>query len=484
MKRERCPGCGGTLNVESEMWTAGTRRLTRTLLCDSCGSRFESSVDWPRAVPPSERARPRHAAWRVVGWVSLALLCMWLALRSMDYGTVRVAVYSAVARAAESFLHPAWGVGLLTLAVVALGASRRRRRPEYPRAALAPAVQLRAESRERISVVFSDARGAVGRDAAVERSLEAEHRVAETFQAIARRTSSLSAGAGGVWTREQVENAQRELYSLGLTIGTELLGGSSDIAEALADLPGDHLQLGIPGDLAAVPWELMVPRRGGQYLWQLFSVTRQLRVDAVAGKSCESSGTRNMLVLANLEAGAPGRELAAAEREAGELLELGATRPESLKVVRKSPRDASELRGLLRGGFDIVHFAGHTAELMGGGAGWVLGAGETVDPSSVLPEVAPALVFANACSSGTDGRTGIGESARALMEAGVLNYVCTLAELHDEGSASFARAFYSALARGETLGRALTSARAALMGVHPFTWANYVLYGDPTLRLL
>jgi CHAT domain-containing protein len=69
------------------------------------------------------------------------------------------------------------------------------------------------------------------------------------------------------------------------------------------------------------------------------------------------------------------------------------------------------------------------------------------------------------------------------MLAGVPAYLCTLAELHDAGSADFSVAFYRAVLGGATLGRAVTAARTALLGRHPITWANYVLYGDPALTL-
>jgi CHAT domain-containing protein len=71
-----------------------------------------------------------------------------------------------------------------------------------------------------------------------------------------------------------------------------------------------------------------------------------------------------------------------------------------------------------------------------------------------------------------------------MMKAGVSACLCTLWQLHDSGSASFGGSFYRALLGGATLGTALTAARTALLGSHPITWANYVLYGDPALRLL
>jgi CHAT domain-containing protein len=77
----------------------------------------------------------------------------------------------------------------------------------------------------------------------------------------------------------------------------------------------------------------------------------------------------------------------------------------------------------------------------------------------------------------------VADAARALMLAGVPAYLCTIAELHDAGSAAFSGAFYRAVLGGGTLGSAVTAARTALLGSHPIIWANYVLYGDPALTL-
>jgi len=63
-------------------------------------------------------------------------------------------------------------------------------------------------------------------------------------------------------------------------------------------------------------------------------------------------------------------------------------------------------------------------------------------------------------------------------------YLGTLWELHDAGSAAFALAFYRSLFDGDTLGASVRSAREQSFRFHAFAWANYVLYGDPTARLI
>ncbi|MFH1689420.1 MAG: CHAT domain-containing protein [Candidatus Eisenbacteria bacterium] len=446
--------------------------------CSQCGARFE-------VKRPGGRGRSPTA---VLAWTAILLLVAWGLLRSFDYSTVRVSVYAGVARGVEAFLHPAWAAILVLLAVCLFLVSRRRATPPAVAAAVAPAVQLRAEPPGMISVVVEGSRDAVAGDRVVERDLAAEERVVEAFHALARRTAAFTGiGGGGGWSGAQIEDARREIYALGVTIGNELLGGSSRVADCLIDLPGDHLQLGVQRELSGIPWELMVARRGGDHLWQLFSVTRQLRdVAGVRPAPPRSSRPCRLLLLANLEAGVPGRDLPAAEREAADILELGATRPDLMRVVRKSPRSFAELRGLVEEGFDVIHFAGHTGSSEGLERGWVLANGVPVSPGELFAGGAPAptLVFANACSSNPrGGGENVADAARALMLAGVPAYMCTLAELHDSGSAAFSSSFYRAVLKGATLGRAITAARTALLGRHPVTWANYVLYGDPALSL-
>lgn len=419
--------------------------------------------------------------------VVVFLAAVWLVLRSIDY-VDRVSVYGAVSTAAEAFIHPLWFVALLVCAAAILTVSRVRRSPVPAPTVLAPEVQLRAEPPGKMSVVFSGNRDALVSDVIVDRDVTEEERIVDAFDALARRTVAFEGRESrrGGWKRQEIEEAHREIYALGLSIGTAILGSSGEAARALVDLPGDHLQLGIQPEFARIPWELMVPRPGGSYLWQLFSVSRQMRDCAAQARTQRARrGPARMLLLANPEAGVPGRDLPAAEREANELMDLAAGRPEAIRIIRKSPRSAEELTRVLRAEFDIIHFAGHTGRADGEGT-WVLSEGEAVDPAELFASAArvPSLVFANACRSNPSGGGARAvDAAQSMLRLGVASYVCTLSELHDEGSAAFSAAFYRSALNGATLAGSMTRAREMLMGSHPITWANYVLYGDPISRL-
>ncbi len=495
MNREACPRCGGKLATEEERWSGTDRTVRRTVRCEACGGRFETTADSAGnragsvgAGSAGARSRSPRAAVPLL-WIVAALVVLWGALRSIPYGgrsAIYRAVYHGAAAVFEAFLHPAWLGALLALAVaLVVWRWRGMERAQPLRAAMTPDVHLRAEPPGKLTAMIADSRGASGRDFVSARNPEAEAAILTAFDELARRSLAFGAAAPG---RDEIADWQRRVYSLGVGLGDALLGEDSEARGRIADLPGDHLLLRLQPELARFPWELMVPRPGGQFLWQLFNTSRQIRDELGAPPNrSRRPGPLRLLLLANLEAGSPGRELPDAEREAALLLDLAAERPDLLRAERKSPRSARELKLLLTEGFDVVHFASHTSHTEGR-TGWVLGDGEAVSPDDLgsRPDVPPLLVFANSCGSGADTgleESGSADTARQFLRWGVPAYLGTLWELHDAGSASFARAFYRELAGGATLGGAVTAARAALLGAHPITWANYVLYGDPALNL-
>lgn len=426
-------------------------------------------------------------------WAVALLIALWIVLRLLPYAD-RARVYRGVASAFEAFLHPASLVALVVVGV-AVAVTRRRRRPVRAPSGvtITSDVHLRAEPPGRVTVVFSDGRGGLERDFVFERRPADEERILTGFDALASRMASFRAagdprGHGARATSEEIDEARREIRALGLGIGETFLGGAADVRDRLLDLPGDHLLLRIQPELARIPWELLVAHERGRFLWQIFHISRQIR-DEVSTPSAarERSGAVRLLVLADLEAGAAGRGLPAAEREAHDLLELSARFPDRLRAIRKTPRSPGELRTLIEQGFDVVHFAGHGDFGDRGEPGWIMADGQIALLDEIFrgAAVPPLLVFANSCGAGpsaTRTARGLADAARAVLKHGVRAYLGTLWALHDGGSAAFASSFYAALVTGSTLASAVTAARESLLGAHPFTWANYVLYGDPALR--
>lgn len=435
-------------------------------------------------------ARSNGAPPGALLWVVVGIAALWAILKVLPYAD-RARVYGVVAAGFEAFLHPASLVVLIALAFALAAARRRvRRKPVAALSELTEDVHLRAEPPGHVSVVFSAGRSGLERDFVFDRRPDDEERILAGFDALARRMATFApASPGARATREEIGEAHREIRALGLRMGELFLGASPAATDRLLDLPADHLLLRITPELARIPWELLVAREGGQFLWQLFHVSRQIRDEVASPPAARGiGGPVRLLLLADLEAGGGGRGLPAAEREARELLELSARAPERLRVVRKTPRSGEEIRTLIAQGFDIVHFAGHAEAHGESGPGWALARGAVAALDGLFEgAAAPLLVFANACGSGGGPqRTGesLNDAARVTLRQGVGAYVGTLWELHDAGSAAFAASFYRALVKGSTLGAAVTAARNAVLDAHPFTWANYVLYGDPALRAL
>jgi hypothetical protein len=162
---------------------------------------------------------------------------------------------------------------------------------------------------------------------------------------------------------------------------------------------------------------------------------------------------------------------------------------------------------LQSGRYDLVHFAGHARfspeapEL----SGWLFADGEVLTPAMLEnTENAPALIFANACLSGSlspgaassaGGKTSprddallVASLADEFLRRGVADYIGTAWPVPDGPARTFAEIFYKTLFEDPSkhLGGALQEARMHLYDNRPknstreSAWAAYQHYGDPT----
>ena len=165
------------------------------------------------------------------------------------------------------------------------------------------------------------------------------------------------------------------------------------------------------------------------------------------------------------------------------------------------PADRLEVLALLlRGGYDLVHYAGHgdfDAE-QPNRVGWVF-AGGLLTPGEIgrLDRV-PEIIVSNACLSARTSLTLEGnrraDAARTeaglvpsladeFFHLGVRNYVGTAWEVNDVGAELFAETFYGSLLAREPFGEAVRTAREVLWkerDLYGALWAAYQHYGDPT----
>jgi CHAT domain-containing protein len=103
----------------------------------------------------------------------------------------------------------------------------------------------------------------------------------------------------------------------------------------------------------------------------------------------------------------------------------------------------------------------------------------------------PLFFFMNACDTAQTSSASslfkdsydIFDLARSFLETGAY-LIGNRSKVGDQGAGAFAKAFYQAMIAGDSLGRAVRSARIACRkagAADDFSWASYILYGDPRL---
>jgi hypothetical protein len=155
---------------------------------------------------------------------------------------------------------------------------------------------------------------------------------------------------------------------------------------------------------------------------------------------------------------------------------------------------------LLRGEYDLVHYAGHGDfdPDQPNRVGWLFARGLLTPGEIGRLERVPAVIVSNACLSARTSnvvrdaqrvdvtRTEAGllpSLADEFFKLGVRNYVGTAWEVNDVGAELFARKFYGSLLEGDTFGESVRLARKALWqdrDTYGALWAAYQHYGDPT----
>ena len=152
--------------------------------------------------------------------------------------------------------------------------------------------------------------------------------------------------------------------------------------------------------------------------------------------------------------------------------------------------------------YDIIHYTGHTyIDSDPHESGWLLSNGKVLRAREIKKAGAsPILVFSNSCASSKGighlpkEENGIQKKnsylnyfADAFVRTGINHYIGTNWKLEDSQSAcEFALHFYRSIFDAKSIGQALFEAREfarASFAENDLTWANYVLHGDPSIRI-
>lgn len=265
------------------------------------------------------------------------------------------------------------------------------------------------------------------------------------------------------------------------------------IKEKLATTSATIVTLRLEDTLVQIPWELI--HDGENFFCRRFATGRL----ASTSQTLTARSTRmptvpfNVLVLAD-----PRGDLAAAYQEGLEIKRFLDARRNRFRVDFKSqPADIAYVKKNLRD-YDIVHYAGHVCydDANPSNSGWLLSDGTLrADEIAAMGglEPMPALLFVNGCASGLTDEWKNGDQeqpifglANAFLLSGVRHYIGTFREFTDQSHGDFATHFYAAAGDGESIGKALRSARRAQMNGGQglaLAWTNYMLYGDPAACL-
>ncbi|GAA4263582.1 CHAT domain-containing protein [Dactylosporangium darangshiense] len=137
----------------------------------------------------------------------------------------------------------------------------------------------------------------------------------------------------------------------------------------------------------------------------------------------------------------------------------------------------------------LVHFAGHGRydEARPERSGLVFDSG-ILTPLGLPPLDGSPIVFGNACQSGLLNGGGPAAAAwtglaASFLLSGAANYLGSLWPIYDDSSRALAEEFYELLCAGVPVGEALRRARLAIHAAGDPTWAAFVLFGCPRIRV-
>ena len=220
-------------------------------------------------------------------------------------------------------------------------------------------------------------------------------------------------------------------------------------------------------------------------------INRRLAVAGVPVKSQFSQPTKkgklNVLLIVNPTGDLPGTVAESSAVRA--ILDQQKDRVNLTVLTGEEASKAAVIKAL--GESDILHYCGH-AFFDGPGAdesGLVLAGRElltTADLSGISS--LPRMAFVNACEAGrvrgSEMETEAAAFAELFLRSGVEAYLGTYWEVRDSAAASFSTDVYVQLATGKTLESAVLTARKGLLEKDEPDWANYILFGGGSFRLV
>jgi hypothetical protein len=285
--------------------------------------------------------------------------------------------------------------------------------------------------------------------------------------------------------------SQAELAKRGARIAELLFG--ADAARVLGSVAGSELVVLHDDSASGIPYEALSWSADGKAVTPATSggLVRHLLVPGIVAERALTrpprAGRLGILVVIN-----PLGDLPGAEEEGNKLLQSLDRNTFDVRELRGNMATIAAVREAIADPtVDVFHYCGHAFFAGPGLDDSGLNCSDGPLTLAAIREVqsVPRLAFVNACQAGrVRGIPSVVREPEAFAEfflrAGVDAYLGTFWLVSDQGAALFAASVYSALTKGIDLGAAVIDGRKRLQEGSISDWANYVLYGDTTFRLV
>ncbi|MEV6907222.1 CHAT domain-containing protein [Amycolatopsis sp. NPDC051071] len=273
-------------------------------------------------------------------------------------------------------------------------------------------------------------------------------------------------------------DAEGELAKVGKLLYRALFtsagGGIPSLVAQLSKAEGPLL---VRTNESGIPWELL--HDGDDFLALGRDIGRRTFVTRPVVSGRAPDAIRRALII-----GDPLGDLFAARAEAEQVTSwLTGHSVDCTVLLGESATLLRVIDELSTGRYDLLHYAGHVAELTDTNfVGLLLHGKELLDGRALETLAtfgAPPIVVVNGCASA--GR--LANLCVSFMVMGAKVVVGTRHPVREAPSRDFAERFYTELVSGATAGGAVRTARRSLRKAGSIEWATFVLYGDPATRI-
>src|SRR5437868_2090669 len=362
---------------------------------------------------------------------------------------------------------------------------------------------LRTETIYRFRLELPESSSLADQEYIIDLTPEIRERLRRTRQSVAQYMQTL-AQADVKRQTMKLGVVNDSLLTLGRFLFDQLL--PSQIQDALRRLDNALI---IETNTPEIPWELLFEgnAKSGRFLCQHLSIGRQVSGreevrHSVADRATRKVGRREAQGLTVMFLVNPGSDRPVAEEEVATLC---TTLPESVSRIILYRQQANQLEIKMRVGADsphVLHYAGPVPLKVGEEPVLALGGSSRLDSAAIeqLFQSLPRrpLVFLSYHEDERQGRNGSGAAsqqeredsmerlANNLLVSGAGAVLAMRWPVNTQREREFAALFYQEVADGVALGEAVRRARVSMVQHRPddASWMSFVLYGDPTLRLV